>query len=108
MDNPLLLLLIKCGCAAFCIDLAALEQRVYDYENLVRHCDDRFLLAAPRYQTAVERRQEGIGLFHRRPGRLHQRRAQIAIAITEARALALASALVLPRCQPSPTAHVRA
>src|SRR5215207_1473890 len=71
------------------------------------HCHNRFLLATPRRHAAVEAGQAALALLDSRPGCLHQRRAQIAVAITDARVLALAGTLVLPRCQSSPTAGVR-
>src|SRR5262245_42033026 len=106
MNDPIFLALIEGGGAALLIHFTPLEQRVDDHQDLMRYCDDRFLLAPPGRQTPIERRQERLALLDRGPGCLDQCAAQILIPITNARALALACALVLRRRQPGPTADV--
>lgn len=47
MDDPVFLSLIECGSTTFLVDLATLQQRVDNHENLMRQRHNRFLLAAP-------------------------------------------------------------
>src|SRR3712207_2586927 len=97
MDDPIFLALIERDSAALLIHFAALEQRIDDHQYLMRHCDNRFLLAPPGRQPTIERRQERLALLDRRPGCLDQSTAQVLVPVANARALALACALVLRR-----------
>ena len=51
MDNPVFLPLIERRGAAFLIDLAGIQQRIDDHENLMRHRHNRFLLPATPDQS---------------------------------------------------------
>src|SRR5262249_29789982 len=69
----------------------------------MRHRHHRFLLAPPGRQPPVERLKERVTLLDRRLGGLDQRGAQVAVALADPAALALAGAFVLSWRQLSPT-----
>src|SRR5262245_49911862 len=85
MDYPLFLPFREGGSATLLVHLGRLEQGIDNHEYLMRYRDDRFLLAAPPCQTMEIGCQKAILSSDCCPRCLHQGRAQIAIAITNAR-----------------------